>query len=122
VVKHSISVAALLTVLLVGLIHLTGCAPAPSGQTPSSTGFDWTFVVFVLIIALAFYLFTIRPQRKRQDQQRKLLSGLNPGDQVITAGGIFGQVESLDEESVVLKVESGAKIRVARQSIAGKRS
>jgi preprotein translocase subunit YajC len=46
---------------------------------------------------------------------------LKRGDKVITAGGIFGVIESVSEESVVLKVESGATIRVARNSIAGKR-
>jgi len=43
------------------------------------------------------------------------------GDKVVTSGGIFGVVESLSDDSVVLKIESGGTIRVARNSIAGQR-
>ena len=46
---------------------------------------------------------------------------LKRGDKVVTTGGIFGVVESLSDDSVVLKVESGATIRIARSSIAGQR-
>tara|TARA_Y100000294_G_scaffold167065_1_gene175917 strand:+ start:395 stop:553 length:159 start_codon:yes stop_codon:yes gene_type:complete len=42
---------------------------------------------------------------------------LQKGDMVITAGGVYGQVESIDEDSVVLKVESGATIRVTNGGI-----
>lgn len=112
----------LLTSMLVGPMLFSGCTTTLSGESSSSTGFDLTAVIFVAIIALLFYLFIIRPQRNRQSSQRKLLSALKPGDQVITVSGIYGEIESLDEESVVLKMEFGAKIRVARLSIAGKRS
>lgn len=119
--KHIKSGLVLLAYLLLSPFAIGGCAPASSGETPPSTGFDWSFVIILVIFALAVYFITIRPQRNRQAQQRKLLGALNPGDRVITSGGIYGEIESLDEESVVLKVESGAKIRVSRQSIAGKR-
>jgi len=46
---------------------------------------------------------------------------LRRGDKVITAGGIYGVVESLSDDSIVIKVESGATIRVARDSVAGRR-
>ncbi len=70
---------------------------------------------------MVFYFLMIRPQRKRQQQHQKLTQGLQRGDNVITAGGIYGQIDSLSEDSVVLKVESGAMIRVARSSILGVR-
>jgi preprotein translocase subunit YajC len=109
--------------LLTGSLAVSGCVPAASpGGTQSTGGFDWSFVIIIVIFAAAIYFFMIRPQRNQQKRQQKLLSELGPGDQVITSGGIYGEIESLDENSVVLKVESGAKIRVARASIAGKRS
>ena len=67
------------------------------------------------------YLLMIRPQRKRQKEHEHLVEELQRGDHVVTAGGIYGQIESLSEDSVVLKVESGAMIRVARSSIITKR-
>ena len=46
---------------------------------------------------------------------------LQKGDKVITAGGIYGVIETLSQDSVVLKIESGATIRVSRGSVAGRR-
>jgi preprotein translocase subunit YajC len=77
-------------------------------------------IVFLVVIGLLFYFFMIRPQRKRQREHEELVGQLRGGDRVITAGGIYGQVESVTQDSVVLKVESGATIRVAKSSIAGK--
>jgi preprotein translocase subunit YajC len=77
-------------------------------------------IIFLVVIFVMFYFFMIRPQRKRQKEHEDLVSQLRGGDRVITAGGIYGQVESVSEDSVVLKVESGATMRVAKGSIAGK--
>ena len=78
-------------------------------------------VIFLAVIFVLFYFFMIRPQRKRQKELEELISQLRGGDKVITAGGIYGQIESLSEDSVVIKVESGATMRVARSSVALKR-
>ena len=77
-------------------------------------------IIFLVVIFVMFYFFMIRPQRRRQKEHEDLVSQLRGGDRVITAGGIYGQVESVSEDSVVLKVESGATMRVAKGSIAGK--
>jgi len=77
-------------------------------------------IVFLVVIGLLFYFFMIRPQRKRQKEHEDLLSHLRGGDRVITAGGIYGQIVSISEDSVILKIESGATMRVAKSSIAGR--
>ena len=77
-------------------------------------------IVFLVVIGLLFYFFMIRPQRKKQKEHEELVGQLRSGDRVITAGGIYGQVESVTQDNVVLKVESGATIRVAKGSIVGK--
>ena len=83
---------------------------------------DTTFLIIFLVLMFGmFYFFIIRPQRRRQKGHQHLVQELKRGDKVITAGGIYGQIESLSEDSVVLKIESGATIRIARGGIAGKR-
>ncbi len=77
-------------------------------------------IIFLVVIFVMFYFFMIRPQRKRQKEHEELLGQLRGGDRVITAGGIYGQIESVSEDSVVLKVESGATMRVAKGSIVGR--
>ena len=104
--------------LITLLVFIGGCAPAPEG---GEGGFDWTIIIFLLLIFGVFYFLLIRPQRRRQKQHDELMQELKRGDKVITAGGIYGVVESLSDDSVVLKIESGVTIRIARGSVAGRR-
>jgi preprotein translocase subunit YajC len=112
-----------LSILVIGLLTaalalLGGCAPAAEGG--DSTTSTIYLVVFMVVLFGIFYFFIIRPQQKRQRDQQKMITDLKPGDRVITIGGIIGRIESIKEDSVVLKVESGATIRVVRNGIAGK--
>ena len=77
-------------------------------------------IAFLGVLGLVFYFFMIRPQRRRQQEHDQLMSQLKQGDSVITAGGIYGRVESVAQDSVVLKIESGATMKVAKSSIANK--
>lgn len=102
--------------LIMVLALIGGCAPqqAPEGSGSTSTIY---MIVFLVLIFGLFYFTMIRPQRRRQKQHEAMVQELKKGDRVITAGGIYGTIESLSEDSVVLKVESGATIRVARTMI-----
>jgi len=114
--KYGLMTGMLLTFLAV----LSGCVPPPEGA-PETKGFDWTIIVFIVLLIAIFYFLIMRPQRRQQKRHQELMQELKRGDKVITTGGIYGIVESLSDDSVVLKVESGATIRVARASVAGKR-
>ena len=105
-------------ILTISVVLLGGCVTEDGGD---ATGTIYMIVFLVLIFGV-FYFLIIRPQRKKQQDQQKLLSDLRPGDRVVTIGGIYGRIESLREDSVILKIESGATIRVARNGIAGKQS
>ena len=97
-----------------------GCMPqeVPEGQ---EGGFDWTIILFLVLMFALVYFLIIRPQRKRQREHEDLMTELRKGDKVITSGGIYGQIESISDDSVVLKIESGTTIRVARGSVVTKR-
>jgi len=99
------------------LVFISGCAPEGGGEE----GFDWTILIFLAVIFGIFYFLLIRPQRRRQKEHDELMQELQKGDKVITAGGIYGVVESLSDDSIVMKIESGVTIRVARGSVAGRR-
>jgi preprotein translocase subunit YajC len=83
---------------------------------------EFPFIFLIIALLAMFYFFLIRPQRKRQKEHSKLIEELKRGDKVITAGGIFGKIEVIDEKSVVLKVEGGTTLRVLKNSIVGKQS
>jgi len=84
-------------------------------------GSIWPMIIFLGLIFGLMYLVLIRPQRKRQKEHQQLVTELRRGDRVVTAGGIYGQIESVSDDSVVLKVESETTIRVSRNSVALKR-
>jgi preprotein translocase subunit YajC len=78
------------------------------------------FFVFLILLFAMFYFLIIRPQRKRQQRHKELMDALQPGDRIITIGGIHGKIESLTEENIILKVESGATLRMGRNAVAYK--
>jgi len=80
----------------------------------------WGMVIFLVAIFAIMYFLMIRPRQKQQKAQEEMMQELRAGDKVIIAGGIYGQIESLGEDTVILKVESGATMKVARSSILGK--
>ena len=103
--------------LLITLISIGGCY-APEG---AEGGFDPTFIIILLLFFGMLYFLMIRPQRRRQKEHRQLMEELKRGDRVVTAGGIYGVIETVSEDSVIIKVESGATVRVAKSSVALKR-
>jgi preprotein translocase subunit YajC len=117
--KTRLLALSLMAVLFItALVFSGGCYPAEGEE---GGGFDWTIIIFLVLIFAVFYFLLIRPQRKRQKQQQQLMEELKRGDKVITAGGIYGVIESVSEDSILIKVESGATMRVAKSSVALKR-
>jgi preprotein translocase subunit YajC len=77
-------------------------------------------IIFLVVIFAVMYLLMIRPRQKQQKQHEAMMQELRSGDRVIIAGGIYGQIESLSEDTAILRIESGATMKVARGSILGK--
>ena len=75
------------------------------------------FLVILVLSVGMFYFLMVRPMRQREKRHDRLVLELERGDTVITAGGIYGEVESIDEDTVVLKVESGVTIRVTKGGV-----
>jgi len=80
----------------------------------------WGMLIFLVVIFAVMYFLMIRPRQKQQKEHEATMKELRPGDRVIIAGGIYGQIESLGEETAILRIESGATMKVARNSILGK--
>ncbi len=77
---------------------------------------------FILIIAaFAFLWFVlIRPQKRRQVQQQQMLDQLKPGDEVVTAGGIYGEITRVEEDGdVIVRIAPELDVKVARRAIGG---
>jgi preprotein translocase subunit YajC len=76
----------------------------------------------LLIIVLLFgllWVFMIRPQRRRQMTQIEMLQNLQPGDEVLTAGGLIGHVRAVEEDEVTVEIAPGTNVRLDKRAVAG---
>jgi preprotein translocase subunit YajC len=64
-----------------------------------------------------FYVLIVMPQRRRRATQQALLMQLEPGDEVMTAGGLFGTVRDVGEHHVELEIAPGTQVRLAKSAI-----
>ena len=74
-------------------------------------------IVWLLLMAAAFYLLLWRPQQRRMSMVRNLQSQLKQGDDVLTTSGIYGRVVRLGEADADIEVAPGTVLRVARGAI-----
>lgn len=124
--KSRLLIIGLVIGLLTATALLVGCFPTTTdtGGDETTTGTSWTssllMIGFVVLIFVMMYFFTIRPQRKRQQDQSKMIQELSRGDRVVTIGGLYGIVESVSEDSVTIRVESGTTMRFVKSAIATK--
>ena len=81
---------------------------------------NYGMIIFLVVIFIGMYLLMIRPRQKQQKQHEAMMKELRSGDKVIMAGGIYGHIESIGEDTAILRIESGATMKVARSSILGK--
>lgn len=71
-------------------------------------------IYMMVLIFVVMYFFIIRPQRKKEKELAKLRDALKKGDEIVTAGGIHGQIMEVQETTVIIAVESAAKIKVEK--------
>lgn len=100
----------------ISLLLQAGTAAGADGQAVMGSGLSM-FVPLILIVLIMYFLM-IRPQNKKQKETEKMIAALKKGDKVVTIGGIHGVVSSTKENTVIVKVEDGAKIEFNRTAIA----
>ena len=76
---------------------------------------------FLLIILAFFFLWLVlvRPQKKRQVAQQRMLDEIKVGDEVVTAGGIYGEITEDVGDDVMVRIAPNLEVRVARRAIGG---
>ncbi|MDQ4094641.1 MAG: preprotein translocase subunit YajC [Actinomycetota bacterium] len=77
-------------------------------------------LIFIFVLFLVFWLFLIRPQKKRMEAQRALIESIEEGDEIITMGGIVGTVRGLEDDEMQVEVAPGTSIRILRSAVARK--
>lgn len=93
---------------------------AQSTDGTSSGGSLLSLLFPLVLLGGVFYFLLLRPNRTRQRQQQSLLESLKVGDEVMTAGGIFGTLKDIDEvdDTVTVEIAPGTEVRMLRRAIA----
>ena len=95
-------------------------AAAPAAASQPGGGL-MTFLPLILIFVI-FYFLLIRPQQKKAKEHRAMLEALKRGDKVVTSGGLYGVIESVEKETFTIKLAENVKVKVGKGYIAAVRS
>ncbi len=105
---------------IMSLLPLLLGAPDGAGGGGASGGGGTQLVTMLVtfgLIIVVFYFLVIRPQNRKQRDAKKLLENIRKGDRVVTIGGMHGTVESVKEDSVVLRVDDNVKLKFNKSAI-----
>jgi preprotein translocase subunit YajC len=76
-------------------------------------------LLILAILLLAFWFILVRPQRARAREQQQLIQDLEPGDEIVSTGGLYGTITQIDGEVLHVEIAPGLVVRMARGAIAG---
>lgn len=88
---------------------------APEQPAGSGMGF-WLMIIAMIAI---MYFFMWRPESKRRKQMQKFREGLQKGNKIITAGGIYGVIKEVHETSLLIEVDSNVTLRIDKNMVVG---
>jgi len=87
-------------------------------QAGGATSFLGNPLFMMIIVMGIFYVMLILPQQRQRKKTQAMLAALKNGDKVITNSGIYGTINGMDGDTVILKIADQVKIRIARSAIA----
>jgi preprotein translocase subunit YajC len=72
-----------------------------------------------LVVLVLMWFLLIRPQRRRQVESQRLLSSLAVGQEIVTAGGLYGTITALEDDEVRVRIAEDVEVRIAKRAVAG---
>jgi len=72
----------------------------------------------IIAIFVIFYFLLIRPQKTKEKEHQKMLSGINKNDEVVTSSGIHGTIVNVKDKSVILRIDENVKVEIEKNCIA----
>ncbi len=75
-------------------------------------------LILVIAMLALVWLLLIRPSKRRQVEQSSMIEAIEPGDEVLTAGGIYGYVKTVDGDELTVEIAPELTIRLARRAVA----
>ena len=76
-------------------------------------------LIILAILLLLFWFILVRPQRTRAREQQQLIHDLEPGDEIVSAGGLYGTITQIEDDVLHVEIAPGLIVRMARGAVAG---
>lgn len=93
-------------------------SPANAQAAGNLGGFDFMSILPLVLIFGVFYFFLIRPQQKKAQEQKNLLSALRRGDRIVTNGGLIGTIHKVvSDQELQVEIAEGVRVRVVRSMV-----
>ncbi|MFN2437253.1 MAG: preprotein translocase subunit YajC [Desulfotignum sp.] len=89
-----------------------------SGQAAEGAGGGLTAFIPIILMFVIFYFLLIRPQQKKAKEHREMISNLKKGNRIVTSGGIYGTITTIDDTTLGLEIADKVKIKVSRGNVA----
>ena len=99
------------------LFPQTAHAMGATGAQGEGGGGGSSMLIMLVAIFAIFYFLMIRPESKRRKQRKEMIDSLNRGDKIVTIGGLYGEVQDVHEDRVVIKIAEGLKVEVAKSAV-----
>ena len=80
-------------------------------------GGGYQMIIMLALMFGVFYFFMIRPQMKKQKEQKQFKSAVKKGDKIVTIGGIHAKIKEVNETTVMVETDGGAKMRIEKSAI-----
>jgi len=77
-------------------------------------GGSWMTIVPLVLMFGIFYVLLIRPQQKKAKEHRQFLENLKRGDRVVTAGGLYGEITGISDQTITLEIAEKIRVKVGR--------
>jgi len=95
-------------------VFISNAYAQAAGAAPESSLMSFLPIILMFVV---LYFVMIRPQMKRQKEQKAMLDALAKGDEVITAGGIAGKVTKVTDAFVSVEVSNGVDIQIQKSAV-----
>lgn len=86
-------------------------------MSPDGQGGGMSSIIFLLLIFVVFWFFMIRPQVKKQKEQKKFREAIKKGDRIITIGGIHGKILEIQDTAFIIEVEGGTRLKIEKTAL-----
>jgi preprotein translocase subunit YajC len=89
----------------------------PFAQQSAPAQGGYMMILFWGLFLAAMWFLLIAPQRKKQKEQQKMISALSTGDEVLLAGGIYGEITSVRPDRLIVRIGDNTKVEVEKSFI-----